>query len=313
MGKKFTTEEFIERSQNIHGNTYTYPEVAYTGVHNKVIITCKEHGEFLQTPGNHLSGKGCPTCGRRNRRDKKKLSLGGVLCKASLVHSSRYDYSKVDYINSTTKVIIICKEHGEFLQTPASHLCGSGCPTCGNERSKASRTLLTSEVIKRAKEIHENRYTYPNVKYTGATTKILVTCRVHGDFQQAPHSHLSGSGCLECHYDNKARGENNYFYKHGKAVGHRKERNSPEYRQWLKAIKTDKTTCDCCYEPFDEVTIPHAHHLNSWINNPEQRFISQNGVAVCEECRWEFHEAYGYGYNTKEQYIQFKQIKEMER
>ena len=50
--------------------------------------------------------------------------------KAKNRHGDKYDYSKVEYINSTTKVCIICKEHGEFWQTPHGHVRGQGCPKC---------------------------------------------------------------------------------------------------------------------------------------------------------------------------------------
>ena len=59
------------------------------------------------------------------------------------VHGDFYDYSKVIYINSCTKVIIICPVHGEFEQTPNSHLSGQGCPECGIK----SQTKSQSEVI----------------------------------------------------------------------------------------------------------------------------------------------------------------------
>ena len=47
------------------------------------------------------------------------------------VHGTKYDYSKFIYTNWQTKSIIICRLHGEFLQTPNSHLRGEGCYECG--------------------------------------------------------------------------------------------------------------------------------------------------------------------------------------
>jgi hypothetical protein len=47
--------------------------------------------------------------------------------KSKIKHFDNYDYSKVNYINNSTDIIIICKKHGEFLQKPAVHLRGSGC------------------------------------------------------------------------------------------------------------------------------------------------------------------------------------------
>lgn len=60
------------------------------------------------------------------------------------VHGDKYDYSKVEYVNSSTKVTITCPEHGEFEQTPTNHRRGQGCPTCGKikERENVSKNIL---------------------------------------------------------------------------------------------------------------------------------------------------------------------------
>ena len=40
------------------------------------------------------------------------------------IRGDKYDYSKVIYLKSKSKVEIICKEHGSFYQTPNNHLKG---------------------------------------------------------------------------------------------------------------------------------------------------------------------------------------------
>ena len=50
--------------------------------------------------------------------------------KALRIHGDKYDYSKTVYVNSDSKIIIICKKHGEFVQIPRSHLSGDGCAKC---------------------------------------------------------------------------------------------------------------------------------------------------------------------------------------
>ena len=51
--------------------------------------------------------------------------------KAKIIHGNRYDYSKVEYVNNSTKVCIICPEHGEFWQTPNNHNTSrQDCPKC---------------------------------------------------------------------------------------------------------------------------------------------------------------------------------------
>ena len=133
MPKKKTREEFIKETTEKHGDKYDYSKVDYVNNYTKICIICPEHGEFLQTPSNHLSGQGCPKCKADKTRERLILSKEGFIKKARLVHGNKYDYSKVEYVNNRTKVCIICPEHGEFWQTPNHHLSGCGCPKCGIE------------------------------------------------------------------------------------------------------------------------------------------------------------------------------------
>lgn len=118
--------------------------------------------------------------------------------KAVKRHGDRYDYSKVEYVNSTTKVCIICPEHGEFWQEPAAHVRGQNCPVCAN--INRGRTRFSQEdFIKRAREIHGNKYDYSKVEYKNANTKVCIICSKHGEFWQTPLAHLYGKeGCPKC-------------------------------------------------------------------------------------------------------------------
>ena len=112
---------------------------------------------------------------------------------ARMIHGDKYDYSNVKYVNSKTKVLIICPIHGEFWQTPDKHLnAKEGCPKC------LGKGLTREEFIKKAKEIHGDKYDYSKVKYVNGQTKICVTCPVHGDFWIRPHNLLCGKGCKLC-------------------------------------------------------------------------------------------------------------------
>ena len=135
MGRKLTTEEFITKAKAVHGDRYGYDRVVYVNNHTKVIIDCPEHGEFRQTPGNHLSGQGCRTCGGR-----EPLTTKILIEKAKKVHGNTYGYDEVEYVNSKTKVTIRCSEHGVFLQAPSKHLSGQGCCDCGNKRIAKARS-----------------------------------------------------------------------------------------------------------------------------------------------------------------------------
>ena len=182
-------EGFIQKAKEIHGDKYDYSKVEYINNHTKVCIICPEHGEFWQKPIHHTQGKGCPYCG-----GTKKLSTEEFIKRANEIHKEKYDYSKVEYKTTETKVCIICPEHGEFWQTPHAHLAGQNCPKCcGNIK------LSTEEFIKRANEIHKEKYDYSKVDYLGADTKVCIICPEHGEFWQTPHNHISGKqGCPEC-------------------------------------------------------------------------------------------------------------------
>lgn len=134
---RLTTEEFIERARKVHGNKYDYSKVEYKNAHIKVCIICPEHGEFWQTPNAHLYLKReCSKCMKN-----AKGTTDEFIERARKIHSNKYDYSKVKYINNQTKVCIICPEHGEFWQAPGSHLLGKGCPHCLS--SKIEDTIET--------------------------------------------------------------------------------------------------------------------------------------------------------------------------
>jgi len=115
------------------------------------------------------------------------------IAKSKLVHGDRYDYSLVDYKNLRTKVKIICKEHGEFEQTPDKHFIKRGCPKCGG-----TSKLTIEEFIKKSNEKHNFYYNYSLVNYHESHTKIKIICPKHGEFEQLPYVHLSGYGCKTC-------------------------------------------------------------------------------------------------------------------
>ena len=195
---KYTTGEFIDRAKEIHGDKYDYSKVEYVNNNTKVCIVCPEHGEFWQTPHKHLCGRGCHKCGNikrdNNKRDTKELFIE----KARKVHGGKYDYSKVEYVNTMTKVCIICPKHGEFWQTPIQHISGYGCKECRKELLHDKFVFTTDEFIKRAKEIHGDKYDYSKVEYDGMHKNVCIICPKHGEFWQKPYSHLTNKGCPSC-------------------------------------------------------------------------------------------------------------------
>jgi hypothetical protein len=130
MSQKLTTPQFIERAISIHGNKYDYSQVSYSGMNAKVVFSCHKHGDFLQTPLNHLQGNGCNKCRYENHPSLQPKSTSEFVLEAKQKHNNKYDYSLVNYRQSHSKITIICPFHGNFYQTPRHHLNGDGCPKC---------------------------------------------------------------------------------------------------------------------------------------------------------------------------------------
>lgn len=198
MAKKLTTAEFIERAKKIHRGKYDYSKVDFVKTTLNVTIICPEHGEFVQSPKSHLNGKGCPDCGLKSRAKKRKLTTAIFIERARDIHGDKYNYSKVVYVKNNSNVIIICPEHGEFEQSPASHFNGRGCPDCGLVSRAKKNTLITEDFLEKAKAVHGDTYSYTKAVYTKAKEKLLITCKIHGDFEQTPLHHLDGQGCPMC-------------------------------------------------------------------------------------------------------------------
>ena len=190
--------EFINKSNRVHGNKYDYSKVEYVNSQTKVCIICPIHGEFWQTPANHVHGHGCPFCSVEKVHLRQKSNSKEFIDKAKKIHGNKYTYSHVNYINNETKVLITCPIHGDFEQTPASHLHNSGCPKCGRIRSNNSIRLTRDEFIEKAKSIHGSYYDYSKVNYVDYDTKVCIICPKHGEFWQTPDSHLQGRGCRLC-------------------------------------------------------------------------------------------------------------------
>jgi hypothetical protein len=193
MPKKLTQEEFIERSRMKHGDKYDYSMVKYENNTTPVKIICRKHGVFSQRPVYHLQGCDCPLCANEENGIRCKSTTSNFITESIKIHGNKYDYSKVDYKDNSTKVCIICPEHGEFWQRPNNHLSGQGCPACGG-----TKKLTTEEFIKKSIEIHGKRYDYSKVTYVNSDAPVLISCEKHGDFLQTPHAHLAGQGCPSC-------------------------------------------------------------------------------------------------------------------
>lgn len=136
-----------------------------------------------------------------------RLNTAMFIARSKEKHPGKYTYEKTEYVGSQQKVIVTCPTHGDFLTRPALHINdraaqkASGCPTCGAEKAGRYPNTDTESFIKRAREVHGMAYLYDKVNSTHSTDKVIITCRLHGDFPQLASSHLSGAGCRVCAHE----------------------------------------------------------------------------------------------------------------
>lgn len=204
MPKKVTVEMFIERAKKIHGDKYDYSKVNFDATRDKVLIKCNKCGlEFWQVAASHLRGRGCDRCARELQRQSKYKTFEDFVTRAKLVHGDKYEYFESEYYHRNNNALMKCKECGlEFWQTPANHLKGEGCPVCRRKHAlERKRAVYANRFVKRAKEIHGDKYDYTNFKYTKAKEKSLIHCNVCGsDFWATPDGHIGHKrqGCPVC-------------------------------------------------------------------------------------------------------------------
>lgn len=188
-------DSFILYCSDLHNNKYDYsliPEEFKSSSYIKII--CPEHGIFKQVANEHKRGRGCRYCSKNSR----KKSTSTFIKEAKELHGDRYDYSRVNYINSHTKVEIICPKHGSFFQMPHNHLNKAGCRKCANEIETLRKTKPFNVFLKEASRLYDNKYFYLECTYIKGKSPISIVCPIHGVFKVRPANHLNGIECPEC-------------------------------------------------------------------------------------------------------------------
>jgi len=271
-----STSQFIEKAIKINGNKFDYAKVEYVGSHTKVCIICPEHGEFYQSPTNHLSGNGCPKCAWQYKRGKYRLTtLETFITQAKEIHGDKYDYSKVEWKNTRTTITIICPIHGEFTQVPQNHIrLKCGCRKCGREIAKAKvNKYNTLYFIEKAKEIHGDKHDYSKVQCFNAADKVEIICPVHGKFKQIANQHLQGHGCPKCNFDqmakDKAMGKEPFINKAKELFGEKYDYSKVEY------INGQKNVCLICPKHGEFEVTPNNH------------LSKKSGCPICNESKLE--------------------------
>lgn len=208
--------------------------------------------------GKHIC-RSC-RCKSENSHIKKLRKLPEEFVKQAIEkwgHLDRYDYTNTVYKTKQIKIIFRCKVHGIIEQMPANHL-KNGCQFC-NKRGPSKYTI-ESFIIK-ANEVHNNRYTYENIKELKSVhDKIPITCKIHGVFNQTACFHIQGKGgdcpgCVGGVRDSKEEFIKKAIEKHGDKFNY----------SLVEYINSHKKITIMCPEhgPFSQRPYSHQQNVHS--------------------------------------------------
>lgn len=202
--RTYNTAKFVERANEVHNHRYTYDNTTYVKSKTKVKIVCQTHGEFLQTPANHLSGYGCEWCSIDSRRIGKE----DFEKRANITHKHKFDYSEAVYVRTDVKIRIICPIHGVFEQQPHSHLKGDGCPECSKNKQYTTETAIA-----KTRQIHGGAIEFIDTYRNNTKEKYKFSCKCGNIWLTTFDSIVQKKGCPACAVTgfNRSRGEA-YFY-----------------------------------------------------------------------------------------------------
>ena len=219
-----------------------------------------------------------------------KLTKEKFVEKANKVHNDKYNYNKVEYINSETKVCIICPIHGEFWQTPNVHLNGSGCKKCATKRRADILSKTQEEFLKDLKKIHGDKYDTSKVNYINDNTPITLICHEkdengieHGEFNIKPCVLLRGakSGCSKCGFI-RSQAHNkkiNQKFKENFSKDLKKIHGDKYDTSKVNYINSVKKVCIICHEK-DENGIEHGEFWQEPI-----KLLKGHGCPKCKSLK----------------------------
>ena len=214
----------------------------------------------------------------------KKLTQKEFIERTKMVHGDKYDYSKVEYVNNSTPVYIICSKHGEFYQKPHDHLSGCGCKKCAIEHKKSIFRTSKSTFISKAKQVHGDKYDYSKIEYINNHTKVCIICPKHGEFWQTPENHLH-YGCNKCGYESSKiknrEGIENIINRCTKTHG-----NKYDYSLVDKDIVSDKIKIICKkHGIFEQQALYHIngggcpHCIKSALEEEIEKTLINNNIS----------------------------------
>ena len=285
--KSFASHEMSEYWNYNENKDIKSPRHITLSNSKKIYLNCPTCSKLLFIAPAHIKeGKCCRDCGIIRSTDKRRKPVEQFIEEATKIHGDKYDYSDVVYINSLTKISIICPLHGKFEQKPSVHLMGSACSICSHKEGGLKNKRTTEQFVVEARQKHGDKYDYSKVDYNNTHEKVIIVCKSHGEFEQTPSSHLSGRGCPMCVNKTEAK-----MYETMKQIY---PTLITQFKQdWCKNINTNRhLPFDFCIPEYKIIIeldgAQHFRQIRDW-SSPEEQFendkykkecANQNGYSI---------------------------------
>lgn len=231
--KKLSTEEFIAKAKEVHGNKYDYSKTIYKNKRNKIIVICPIHGEFEIIAHNHKRGQGCPQCGKECAKNCRKGDYKSFLERANKKFGDKYSYPYIneEYENIKSSITIKCNNCGNIIKRRADYHISTedGLCKCKEPRKEVkivkdsnkinrnkikgllaysnNKKMTWNKFIIKAKEKYGDSFSYNKDSFVNGNTRIEMQCNVCGHkFNRTPSSHInpkvfSSCGCCKLNSD----------------------------------------------------------------------------------------------------------------
>jgi hypothetical protein len=201
-GAKFMPEaEFIRKAREARGPRLDLSNLGYAGASKGTVnVVCSVHGPMkMRAKSLLLKGVGCTYCGNEKSQERKSeiVPESVWLSRAIEKHDGLYEYLDIWY-DQEARLRILCKEHGEFVQSAKAHCSGQGCPTCGLSKRLGRNARPRSEWQEKFRQVYGDTYEYPEEQPRLKKLTVAV-CKEHGEFQRYTSDLARGYGCPTCH------------------------------------------------------------------------------------------------------------------
>ena len=300
MAKKKTHEQYVEEMRIKQPNIIILNK--YINSRTMIEYCCKIDGHKDTRRADNLLNMGCHVCSGFTKTNQQFIQ--------ELKKNNPNIQTLEEYKGARYKIKVKCLIcDNEWSVVPYSLLAGCGCEECALANRRKSHE----------KFVEEMKVINPNIKILGQYIKsdIAIKCKClicDNEWETVPHILLGNHGCPQCRNEQSRQrflGENNPKWNVNLTDEEREQNNMDTKRkQWAKEVKEkDNYTCQCCGSRKSGTL--RSHHLYSYDKYISLRYVVENGVCLCEDCHKEFHHIYGYGNNTKEQFEEFINNKDL--